>query len=140
MAGPLRQEASFTTSLLSKEETERHFQRQEMLFEFSRLFAYGEANDRAVAIVGPAFLDSLLSDILTEFMIDDDKEVSGLLRPDGPLGTYGGRVTSCYCLGMIDKIVMLDVRLVGRIRNRFAHDIRASFSDPKIGQWCQALR
>jgi hypothetical protein len=45
---------------LSKSETERHFQRLEMLLEFSRLFDYAEASDRAVAIVGPAFLDMLL--------------------------------------------------------------------------------
>lgn len=48
---------------LSEKEEARYFQRQEMLLEFSRLFDYSEASDRAVAIVGPAFLDTLLSDI-----------------------------------------------------------------------------
>jgi DNA-binding MltR family transcriptional regulator len=126
--------------VLSEQETERHFQRQEMLLEFSRLFDYKEASDRAIAIVGPAFLDTLLNDILTEFLVEDEKEVYKLLQPEGPLGTYGSRVTACYCLGLIGEIVTADLRLVGKIRNQFAHNIRAHFSDQKISQWCRGLR
>jgi DNA-binding MltR family transcriptional regulator len=111
-----------------------------MLLELSRLFDYSEPSDRAVAIVGPAFLDTLLSDILTEFMVEDEKEVKKLLQPDGPLGTYGSRVMACYCLGLVGAIVTADLRLVGKIRNRFAHEIRANFADLKIRQWCQQLR
>lgn len=128
------------SSFLSEKETERYFQREQMLLEFSRLFDYNEVSDRAVAIVGPAFLDTLLSDILTDFMVDDDSEVKKLLQPDGPLGTYGSRVTACYCLGLLAPIVTADLRLVGKIRNRFAHDLRANFSDAKISQWCQQLK
>jgi hypothetical protein len=128
------------SSYLSEKEAARYFQRQELLLEISRLFDYSEASDRAVAIVGPAFLDTLLSDILTEFMVEDDKEVKKLLQPDGPLGTYGSRVTACYCLGLIGAIVTADLRLVGKIRNQFAHEIRTNFADPKIRQWCQQLR
>ena len=127
-------------SYLSEKEAERYFRRNEMLIEFARLFDYGEASDRAVAIVGPAFLDGLLSDILVEFMVDDEREVNKLLQPDGPLGTYGSRVTACYCLGLIGEIVAADLRLVGKIRNRFAHDLRADFADLKISQWCRALQ
>lgn len=129
-----------TGKVLSSEEAERYFQRREMLFEFSKLFDYGEASDRAVAIVGPAFLDKLLSEALVEFMVDNRGEVSRLLKPDGPLGTYGSRVSACYCLGLIGKIVTADLRLIGKIRNRFAHDLRADFTDPSISNWCRALR
>lgn len=45
---------------------DRHFSMQEALFEFSRLFR-DEKNDRALAIVGGAFLDTLLENILIEF-------------------------------------------------------------------------
>jgi hypothetical protein len=125
---------------LSEKEAARHFQRLQLLIEFSRLFDYGEANDRAVAIVGPAFLDTLLCDTLIEFMVDDPKQVQRLLQPEGPLGTYGSRITACYCLGLIGPIVTSDLRIVGKIRNRFAHDLRAAFSDQQISQWCRSLR
>jgi hypothetical protein len=51
-----------------------------MLFEFSRLCDYGEANDRAIAIVGPAFLDTLLTEMLINFLVDDQKEVQRLMQ------------------------------------------------------------
>ena len=111
-----------------------------MLLEFARLFDYREASDRAIAIIGPAFLDTLLSGILVEFMVDDEKEVTKLLQPDRHLGTYGGRVTACYCLGLVGAKVTADLRIVGKIRNQFAHEIRTDFSDFKISQWCRQLQ
>lgn len=127
-------------SLLSEAEAQRYFELREMLFEFATLFDYDEPNDRAIAVIGPAFLDTLLTETLTNFLVDDQKEVRKLLQPEGPLGTYGSRVTACYCLGLIGEIVTADLRLVGKIRNRFAHDLRARFADPKIQSWCTALR
>jgi DNA-binding MltR family transcriptional regulator len=121
-------------------EAQRHFELEEMLFEFSRLFDYSEVSDRAVAIVGPAFLDTLLTQMLVNFLVDDDKEVLRVLQPEGPLGTFGSKVSACYCLGLIGEIVKGDLRLVAKIRNRFAHDLRATFSDAQIGGWCKALR
>ena len=61
---------------LSEKETEQYFRLREMLFEFARLFDYGETNDRAVAIVGPAFLDTLLTEMLINFLVDDEKGCS----------------------------------------------------------------
>lgn len=102
---------------LSEEETERYFRLLEELPEFARLFDYGEPSDRAVAIVGPAFLDRLLKEALVNFLIDDEKElVESLLGKNGPLGTFGSRITVCYCLGFIGEIVKSDLRLVGKIR------------------------
>jgi DNA-binding MltR family transcriptional regulator len=128
-----------TDSHLSKKESERYFRVLDSLFKFSELFDYGEKSDRAIAIIGPAFLDVLLGSILTEFLVDDEKEVNRLLQPEGPLSTFGGRVTACYCLGLIGEIVKSDLRLVGKIRNRFAHDLYAGFSDPNVSGWCRAL-
>jgi DNA-binding MltR family transcriptional regulator len=118
---------------------DRHFHMQELLFEFSRLFR-DEENDRALAIVGGAYLDTLLENILIEFLIDDEKEVAELLRPDGVMGTYSGRIRATYCLGLLRKPVRDDLRLIGKIRNRFAHDLSASFADQQIRAWCEALR
>ena len=125
---------------LSEKEAERHFRLRGMLFEFAKLFDYGEASDRAVAIVGPAFLDTLLTELLVNFLIDDEKEVARLMRPDGPLGTFAEKVSGCYCLGLIGETIKSDLRLVAKVRNRFAHDIRASVSDEQIKSWRHALQ
>jgi DNA-binding MltR family transcriptional regulator len=140
LLGTLMDNFNTTDSYLSEKESERYFRVLESLSKFSELFDYREKSDRAIAIIGPAFLDLLLGSILTEFLVDDEEEVNRLLQPEGPLSTYGGRVTACYCLGLIGEIVKSDLRLVGKIRNRFAHDLDAGFSDPKVGGWCGALR
>jgi len=125
---------------LSPAEAERHLRRNELLFDFASLFDYNNPSDRAIAVVGPAFLDMLLSDILREFLVDDPKEVEKLLQPEGPLGTLGSRVTACYCLGLIGPVIAADLRLVGKIRNRFAHELQTTFSDQRISQWCKSLQ
>ena len=125
---------------LSEREAEQHFRLREMLFEFAALFDYDEASERAVAIVGPAFLDTLLTEMLVNFLIDDEKEVQKLMQPDGPLGTFGAKISACYCLGLIGETIKSDLRLVAKVRNRFAHDLRADFSDEQIKSWCSALQ
>jgi DNA-binding MltR family transcriptional regulator len=129
----------YDPSWITGKALERHFPMQDALFEFSRLFR-DEENDLALAIVGGAFLDTLLENILIEFLVDDEKEVGELLRHEGPLGTYSGKVRAAYCLGLLRKPVRDDLRLVGKIRNRFAHDLSASFTDQQIASWCEALR
>ena len=128
-----------TSSLITGEALERCFELNDTLLEFSTLFQE-ERNERAAAIVGGAFLDTLLEHILRNFLVGDRKEVQRLLDPEQPLGTYGARVSVVYCLGLIGTIVRDDLRLVGRIRNRFAHDLHASFEDEPICSWCRSLK
>ncbi len=118
---------------------ERHFSAERALVEFTQMFR-NEVNDRSLAIVAGAFLDSLLENILVEFLVDYEREVGDLLRYDQPMGTFGGRVRAAYCLGLLRKSVLDDLRTVGRIRNKFAHDLSASFEDEPVRSWCVALR
>lgn len=129
----------YDPSWITGKALERHFSMQAALFEFSRLFR-DEENDRALAIVGGAFLDTLLESILIEFLVDDEKEVGELLRYDGPMGTFSGRIRAAYCLGLLRKTVRDDLKLVGKIRNKFAHDLTASFAEAPIRSWCNSLR
>jgi DNA-binding MltR family transcriptional regulator len=137
---PENNDGDFQPTLIIGKDLERHFKLQDALLEYSKLFHFEEQNDRALVIVGAAFLDTLLANILITFLIDDEKEVEKLLQYDQPLGTYGNRIGAAYCLGLIGKTVRDDLRLVGKIRNRFAHDLYASFEDQKIQSWCSSLR
>lgn len=118
---------------------ERHFDFQAALFEFSRLFAYDEPNDRVIAVIGGAFLDTSLEHILRSFL-PESEEVKKLLEPNGLLGSYGSRLKMTYCLGLIDKIIKDDLILIGKIRNKFAHDLFISFEDKNIASWCRELK
>src|SRR5438128_2341920 len=57
---------------------------------------------------------------------------------DGPMGTYTGD-SGGLLLGAARTPVRPDLRLVGKIRNRFAHDLSLSFADPQISSWCEAI-
>ena len=129
------------SSLISGRELERYWERHNALIEFHELFNERETVDeRAIAIVGAAFLDTMLSDILAAFMVDDEKEVQKLLGYDQAMGTFSSRITAAYCLGFICKTVRDDLRIVGKIRNKFAHEMRASFDSDPIRGWCRDLK
>ena len=115
---------------LSEKEAEQHFRLREMLFEFSKLFDYNEASDRAVAIVGPAFLDTLITELLVSFLIDDKKEVQKLLQPDGPLGSFGAKVTACYCLGLIGETIRSDP--IFGLLQRFEIGSHMTYAQPSL--------
>jgi DNA-binding MltR family transcriptional regulator len=135
-------DTEYDPSWITGKDLDRHFALEDALFEFSRLFKHEEKedkNDRALVIVGAAFLDTLLEHILVSFLVDDPKEVDELMRYDQPLGTYGNRIRAAYCLGLINKTIRDDLRIVGKVRNRFAHDLYASFEDQQISSWCAAL-
>ncbi|WP_390844328.1 MltR family transcriptional regulator [Anatilimnocola floriformis] len=125
--------------LIVGKDLDRHFNLEMALVEFSRLFAQ-ESNDRAMVIVGASFLDTQLEHIVRNFLVDDEKEVDALLQYDQPLGSYGNRIRTLYCLGLIGKMVRDDLRLVGKIRNRFAHDLIASFDEEPIKGWARSLQ
>ena len=133
-------DAGFDPFWLSGKSLERHFKLEDALREFSRIFQHDADNDRALVIVGAAFIDVLLEHTMFAFLVNDEKEVADLLRYDQPLGTYGGRVRATYCFGLISKIVRTDLGIVGKVRNRFAHDLYASFDDTQIASWCKALQ
>lgn len=125
--------------LIQGKDLERHFILEEAMLEFARLFG-DEANDRAMVIVGVSFLDTQLQHILFSFLVDDEKEVSELLHFERPLGTYSNRARIAYCLGLIGPVIHHDLRLIGKIRNRFAHNLHASFSNSEIISWVSELK
>jgi hypothetical protein len=129
-------DADFAPSVITGIAAERYFELQATLFEFSRLFNYDERNDRAIAIVGATFLETILAHILRAFLIDNEKEVDKLLQYDHPLGTFSGKITMVYCLGLIYKPLRDGLDLVRKIRNEFDHDLYASFENEKIKSWC----
>jgi DNA-binding MltR family transcriptional regulator len=97
---------------------------------------YAELNggsERAAAIFGAAILDELLRQVLVAFMISDYKETKELTCDAGALGTFSSRIRAAYCLGLLTAEERNDLHLIRRIRNPFAHRVRApSFEEGQI--------
>ncbi len=130
---------SWSPHIITGAALKRYFDLQEALIEFARLFR-DESNDRALAIVGATFLDTQLEHLVRSFLVDDQKEVDRLLSYDQPLGSFGNRIRMAYCLGLISRMIMDDLRLVAKIRNRFAHDLVCSFDSDPVRSWTIDLK
>jgi hypothetical protein len=130
-----------SSNIIAGKDLERYWQHHDSLLAFHTLFnERGTVDERAIAIVGATFLDNILEHTLINFMVDDEKETSKLIGVDRAMGTFSSRVTTTYCLGLICKTVRDDLRTVGKIRNRFAHRLDASFDQEPIREWCLSLR
>lgn len=90
-----------------------------------------EANDRACAIIIFALADQLLIDIFSCHLIKPSKEFhSKILGDNGILPTASSRITMTYALAWITPNTYHDLNLMRKIRNRFAHEMKAkTFSD-----------
>ena len=111
----------------------------EVIAEMDREFH--TSTDRVIAVVGAAYLDSMMEHLLSRVFIDSPDEIERLLRPDAPLGSNGSRYQLAYCLGLITREQRDDLKLIAKIRNTFAHDFKAqSFADPRIRDYCAALK
>jgi len=127
--------------IIAGKDLERYWQRHDALLEFHKLFnERGVVDERAIAIVGATFLDSILEHTLINFLADDEKETRKLLHFDQAMGTFSSRITATYCLGLVCKTVRDDLRTVAKIRNRFAHELGASFDREPVRGWCLSLR
>jgi DNA-binding MltR family transcriptional regulator len=82
---------------------------------------FDKASDRVLAIVGAAYLDSVLEQLLRRIFIKDDEQVDRLLGPDRPLGSNGSKYQLAYCLGLIDERERDDLSMIAKVRNAFAH-------------------
>ena len=96
--------------------------------------------DRAFAITLPVLIEELLERLLRLRMRADKAIAAEFFRPTGALGNYGAKVRMAYMLGTIEESVFKDLNVIGKIRNRFAHDIEMkTFDDPVVAEWVRSM-
>ncbi len=106
-------------------------------YEWKKIYEdFQQENSRAAIIISAAFLDTLLRDLLASFMVDDRETVDKLLGNDNnlnaPLMNFASRVRCAYCIGLISIIQSDDLKVIGQIRNYFAHTLKVSSFDDNI--------
>ena len=106
---------------------------------------FQKESPRAAAILGVAFLDVQLRQLISNLLIDETNVVDELLgndkKIDRPLSSFSSRIRAAYCLGLISKDEYEDLNIIRKIRNRFAHRLHdLSFDDHEIVSWCKTLR
>jgi len=101
--------------------------------------------DRGAAVVGGAWLDEQLRQLLAKRLIDKPDEVEELLGSletgsYAPLGSFAARITAAYCMGLITEPMRNDLKTIAKIRNRFAHRLPGlTFDSAIVKDFCNTL-
>lgn len=101
-------------------------------------------SNRATAILGAAYLDEMVCDLISSFMIDDkgfiNKSILGR-SVTAIIDSFGKRVALAYALGLLRESEKKDLDLIRKIRNLFAHGIKnLSFEAEQIKNRCYELQ
>jgi mannitol operon repressor len=120
--------------------------RDEVLKEYPNLKDFlpylDELNEspRGKVLISTDYLEQMLKEILSSFLLKD-RVVEDLFEGgNAPLGTFSSRSKLAFTLGLISEIEFQDIDLIRRIRNDFAHDVKASFENDAVKSRCSQLR
>jgi mannitol operon repressor len=110
------------------------------LAEFSRFLPeLNKESDRGRVMISCSYLDELMRRILLAFFIDRESSLQLVEGFNAPLGTFSTRTAAAYALGLISHAEFKECETLRRIRNRFAHDVHASFEQQDIHDLCKNL-
>ena len=90
-------------------------------------------SDRSIGIVSICIIDEQLEKLIRAYLIRN-RQVSSLFKSEHILRTFYAKTNMAYFLGLIPKWLYDDLRIMGNIRNKFAHEIarKVNFSDPSV--------
>ncbi len=124
-----------------------------------------KGDDRTAVIVGSAFIDDVLEQLLRQHFKEAEtyalKNFPGskrqveksfastlhdLFGPERPLGSFKAKIDLCFALGIVGFRGFTDLSTVRRVRNLFAHPILdiekkkpISFSTPEVIRLCRSF-
>jgi mannitol operon repressor len=97
-------------------------------------------SERGAALISATMIDDLLGKCIRSFLIDH-KDVEQLLEGfNAPLGSFSARIVAAFSLGLLSGSEYSDCQNIRKVRNAFAHDVRASFKDQRLTDVCANLR
>lgn len=100
-----------------------------------------EQTDRGAAITAFAFLDETLRRAIQgKFIPLSASRQKALFTGTGPLGTFDARVDIAHALDLITSAMSSEMKLIARIRNKFAHQMHPlQFAEKEIKELCGNL-
>jgi DNA-binding MltR family transcriptional regulator len=97
--------------------------------------AFAKETDRGLAIVTVCFLNNMLEKLIRS-VYRKDNGINILFKDNQILQSFYNKVCIAYFSGLISEALYYDLKLVGEIRNKFAHSVleTVSFNDVSITQ------
>src|SRR5262245_53742703 len=103
---------------------------------------YKAMNDESplpCALIGGAFLEKAITSLLSKFFVNCETAKT-ILGDHGFLGEFSRCAHLAYCLGLISKGALTNLKTIGKIRNLFAHSHKPlDFEDAEIKNLCANL-
>lgn len=100
---------------------------------------FHEESDRAAALLAASFAEAAMRAELSKFLADD-RSTAELFRTYRPLGEFSGLIDMSFCLGFLTREMKVDLTMVRRIRNHFAHHPEhVTFAVSPISDYCREL-
>lgn len=104
------------------------------------LTEFQSETERGAAILCAAFLDSSIEALIASYLVDDAKELGRLFEPGMPLSAFVVRAQMAYALGLLTKGALEDIKILAKIRNKFAHKLHGlTFDTPAVARECRNL-
>jgi hypothetical protein len=104
------------------------------------LTTFQHESDRAAGVLGPAFIDDLLRELLLGRVVDARHADENLLGANRPLGSFSSRIDVAHAFGLISTADRQDLHLIRKVRNKFAHlSARITFRSAPIAEWCHGF-
>ena len=94
-----------------------------------------EDQNRARAIMGDILIGIMLAKIIKGIFPRRTKDVQKLMNGINMVQ----KARLAYILGIIDKMVLEDLKKIQEIRNKFGHSFEASFADTKVLRYVRNL-
>jgi mannitol operon repressor len=96
-------------------------------------------SDRGIVLVYAAILDETLKRCIESHLVRHKDVKKFLNDPYAPLGTFSARITCAFAIGLIPEAEFMELNLIRKIRNDFAHYADVSFQSPSIVSYCSRL-
>lgn len=108
---------------------------------------FKHASDRAVGILGGAYVEEALLDALLFWLGMDSvqdrgagKAIEELLGNGAPLGTFSNKIMLAEAVKLIGPRTRRDLDLLRKVRNHCAHSINPNqFADAPLSEWVSNL-
>ncbi|QQO19447.1 hypothetical protein JJB98_05790 [Bradyrhizobium diazoefficiens] len=92
----------------------------------------GKESPRGKVLISTGFMEQVLKEILCAFLVEGKVAEELFEGGNAPLGTFSARAKLAFTLGLVSEKEFQDLELIRKIRNEFAHNVKASFDDPAI--------
>lgn len=90
-------------------------------------------------LIASAYLEERLADCLVSRLVIHPDVKNLVYGSNAPLGTFFSRIVGCLATGIISNSEYEELQVIRKIRNKFAHDLKANFGLQSIVDHCKKL-